>query len=202
MIANNATVNGTIVSNNATVNGTVTANLAQLNAATVSGNVIAGNNLSVNNEFLVQFDPSIGVAALRVDDGQRILVNVDGPAVTANNPGDITLGDFAHVYSANTAKWWVVWKDNENPSQFEVLQTHRVLSITRESAAGEYRINLEFNMSPGGHSAVVGMGAFGNMNMLEFPVGGDFVRVRNVLSLSTVTGTRGSSYNSVVSFGT
>lgn len=201
-VAGNATVAGSIAANNATVAGTVNANLAQLNAASVTGNIIAGNNLSVNNELLVQFDPDQEVAAFRVDADGRILINVEGPAITSSAPGDVTLGDFAHIYSANTAKWWIVWKDNEDPAQFEVLQAHRVLSVTRESAAGEYRINLEFGLTPAGHNAVVGMGAFGNMNMLEYPVGGDFVRVRNVLSLSTVTGTRGSSYNSVVSFGT
>jgi hypothetical protein len=46
---------------------------------------------------------------------------------------------------------------------------------------------------------VVGMGQYGNMNLLEFPVGGDYVRVKN--ELYDYTGTRLSSYNSVVSFG-
>jgi len=154
---------------------------------------------NVGSEMLVQFDANSGIAALRVDPDGRILINVLGPKVSASNRGDMTLGDNAHVYAANTAKWWTAWKDGASPVNFEFLGTHRVDSITRESAAGEYKINLTFNMSANSYWAIVGMGARGNMNMAEFPVGGNFVRVIN--ELYNFTGTNESSYNSVVAHG-
>ena len=163
------------------------------------GDIVAGDDLFVTDELLVQFDVGTGISSFRVDANGRLLVNVDGPAVTAQNTGDATFGDTAHVYAANTAKWWTVWKDNTDVGQFAFLGEHRVDSITRESAAGEYKINLDYNMTDGSYWAVVGMGAYGNMNMLEFPLGGAYVRVKN--ELYDYTGTRDSSYNSVVAFG-
>jgi hypothetical protein len=111
----------------------------------------------------------------------------------------MTLGDTAHVYAANTAKFWAVWKDNTDAGQFEFLGEHHVDSITREATAGEYKINLDFAMTAGSYWAIVGMGAFGNMNIEEFPVGDQYVRVRN--EIYDYTQTRDSSYNSVVAFG-
>jgi hypothetical protein len=127
------------------------------------------------------------------------MINVDGVAVAASSAGDVTLGPTAHVYAANTAKWWAVWKDNTDAGQFAFLGEHHVDSITRESAAGEYKINLDYAMTAASYWAVVGMGAYGNMNMLEFPVAGSYVRVKN--ELYDYTATRDSSYNSVVAFG-
>lgn len=166
---------------------------------TAGNDGVVGNNLFVTNELLVQSDSVTSVASFRVDNSGRLLVNVSGPAVTAQNTGDATFNDSAHIYAANTAKWWTVWKDNTDVAQFAFLGEHRVDSITRESAAGEYKINLEYNMSDGSYWSVVGMGAYGNMNMLEFPVGGAYVRVKN--ELYDYTGTRESTYNSVVAFG-
>ena len=164
-----------------------------------AGNIETGNNLFVNNELLVQFDSNSGIAALRADATGRILINVSGPTATSSNPGDMTLDDTAHVYAANTAKFWAVWKDGADPSDFEFLGAHRVDSITRESAAGEHRLNLTHSMTNNSFWAIVGMGARGNMNMLEFPIGGSFVRVKN--ELYDFTGTRESTYNSVVAHG-
>lgn len=163
------------------------------------GDITAGDDLFVTDEFFVQYDVGTGEASFRVDSSGRILVNVAGAAVAASNTGDATFGDTAHVYAANTAKWWTVWKDNTDVAQFAFLGEHHVDSITRESNAGEYKINLDYSMTAGSYWSVVGMGAYGNMNMLEFPVGGAYVRVKN--ELYDYTGTRDSSYNSVVAFG-
>ncbi len=166
---------------------------------TAGADATIGNNLTVANELIVQSDSGSGVSSFRVDGSGRLLVNVNGPAVSASNTGDATFGDSAHVYAANTAKWWAAWKDNTNSEQFAFLGEHLVDSITRESGAGEYKINLDYNMTTGSYYSVVGMGAYGNMNMLEFPLGGAYVRVKN--ELYDYTGTRDSSYNSVVAFG-
>lgn len=184
------------IPNGLTVTG---GNISAAGEIAALGDITAGDDLFVTDELLVQFDVGSGIASFRVDTSGRLLVNVDGPAVTATNTGDATFGDTAHVYAANTAKWWTVWKDNTDVAQFAFLGEHRVDSITRESNAGEYKINLDYNMTAGSYWAVVGMGAYGNMNMLEFPVGGAYVRVKN--ELYDYTGTRDSSYNSVVAFG-
>lgn len=210
----NLTVNGVTTLGNAsgdsvTINaGTVdipngiTFTSGNINAAgeiAALGSITTGNDLFVSDELLVQYDVGTGVASFRVDASGRLLVNVDGVAVAASNTGDATFGDTAHVYAANTAKWWAVWKDNTDVGQFAFLGEHHVDSITRESNAGEYKINLDYNMTDGSYWSVVGMGAYGNMNMLEFPLGGAYVRVKN--ELYDYTGTRDSSYNSVVAFG-
>jgi hypothetical protein len=176
-----------------------TGGLAVAGAFVAGDSITTNNDLYVTDELLVQYNAGTGVSALRVDNVGRILVNVDGAAVAATNAGDATFGDFAHIYAANTAKWWCVWKDDSNGALFEFLGEHHVDSITRESNAGEYKINLDYNMTAASYWSVVGMGAYGNMNMLEFPVGGAYVRVKN--EIYDYTGTRGSSYNSVVSFG-
>lgn len=198
----NIAVGGTLVASgistfgaNVNVGGSVTAT-ADLNAG---GDVTVGDDIFVVGQLLVQYDSGTTVASLRVDDSGRVLVNTSGPAVAAQNTGDMTLGNTAHVYAANTAKWWSVWKDNTDAGQFEFLGEHHVDSITRESSAGQYKINLDYAMTSGSYWAIVGMGAYGNMNMLEFPVGGSYVRVKN--ELYDYTGTRDSSYNSVVAFG-
>lgn len=198
----NAAVGGSLtVTGNAAVTGnaTVTANLnvAGTMLTTVNGTVT--NNLFVDNELLVRYNSGSGVSALRVDSSNRVMINVAGVATAASSAGDVTLGPTAHVYAANTAKWWAVWKDNTNSGLFAFLGEHHVDSITRESAAGEYKINLDYAMTAASYWAVVGMGAYGNMNMLEFPVAGSYVRVKN--ELYDYTATRDSSYNSVVAFG-
>lgn len=176
-----------------------TANVSVTGSMLTAVNETVTNNLFVNNELLVRYNSGSGVSALRVDSSNRVMVNVSGVAVAASSAGDMTLGGTAHVYAANTAKWWAVWKDNTNIAEFAFLGEHHVDSITRESAAGEYRINLDYSMTAASYWAVVGMGAYGNMNMLEFPVGGSYVRVKN--ELYNYTATRDSSYNSVVAFG-
>lgn len=176
-----------------------TANVSVTGSMLTAVNETVTNNLFVNNELLVRYNSGSGVSALRVDSSNRVMVNVSGVAVAASSPGDMTLGGTAHVYAANTAKWWAVWKDNTNSAEFAFLGEHHVDSITRESAAGEYKINLDYTMTAASYWAVVGMGAYGNMNMLEFPVGGAYVRVKN--ELYNYTATRDSSYNSVVAFG-
>jgi hypothetical protein len=199
---------GAIVSTgNASVIGTLavdddsefTANLTVSGTMLTTVNETVTNNLFVNNELLVRYNSGSGVSALRVDSSNRVMINVDGVAVAASSAGDVTLGPTAHVYAANTAKWWAVWKDNTDAGQFAFLGEHHVDSITRESAAGEYKINLDYAMTAASYWAVVGMGAYGNMNMLEFPVAGSYVRVKN--ELYDYTATRDSSYNSVVAFG-
>jgi hypothetical protein len=176
-----------------------TANVSVTGSMLTAVNETVTNNLFVNNELLVRFNSGSGVSALRVDSSNRVMVNVSGVAVAASSAGDMTLGGTAHVYAANTAKWWAVWEDGATSDDFAFLSEHHVDSITRQSAAGEYKINLDYNMTSGSYWAVVGMGQYGNMNLLEFPVGGDYVRVKN--ELYDYTGTRLSSYNSVVSFG-
>ena len=199
---------GAIVSTgNASVIGTLavdddsefTANLTVSGTMLTTVNETVTNNLFVNNELLVRYNSGSGVSALRVDSSNRVMINVAGVAVAASSAGDVTLGPTAHVYAANTAKWWAVWKDNTDAGQFAFLGEHHVDSITRESAAGEYKINLDYAMTAASYWAVVGMGAYGNMNMLEFPVAGSYVRVKN--ELYDYTATRDSSYNSVVAFG-
>ena len=209
LIVNGGTTLGNSSGDTVTINaGTVSipngitvtdGNIAAGGEIAALGDIVAGDDLFVTDELLVQFDVGTGFASFRVDSSGRLLVNVDGPAVTAQNTGDATFGDTAHVYAANTAKWWAVWKDNTNQAQFAFLGEHRVDSITRESTAGQYKINLDYNMTDGSYWAIVGMGAYGNMNMLEFPLGGDYVRVKN--ELYDYTTTRDSSYNSVVAFG-
>ena len=174
-------------------------NISSAGEIAALGSITSGNDLFVTDEFFVQYDVGTGEASFRVDSSGRLLVNVAGAAVAASNTGDATFGDTAHVYAANTAKWWAVWKDNTDEAQFAFLGEHHVDSITRETAAGEYKINLDYNMTDGSYWSVVGMGAYGNMNMLEFPVGGAYVKVKN--ELYDYTGTRESSYNSVVAFG-
>lgn len=176
-----------------------TANVSVTGSMLTAVNETVTNNLFVNNELLVRYNSGSGVSALRVDSSNRVMVNVAGVAVAASSAGDMTLGGTAHVYAANTAKWWAVWEDGATSGDFTFLSEHHVDSITRESAAGEYKINLDYNMTSGSYWAVVGMGQYGNMNLLEFPVGGGYVRVKN--ELYDYTGTRLSSYNSVVSFG-
>jgi hypothetical protein len=201
-VGGNILTNGNISaagSISATGNILTDGNILSTGNVSAAGNIETGNNLFVNNELLVQFDSNSGIAALRADATGRILINVSGPTATSSNPGDMTLDDTAHVYAANTAKFWAVWKDGADPSDFEFLGAHRVDSITRESAAGEYRLNLTHSMPNNSFWAIVGMGARGNMNMLEFPIGGSFVRVKN--ELYDFTGTRESTYNSVVAHG-
>lgn len=176
-----------------------TANVSVTGSMLTAVNETVTNNLFVNNELLVRYNSGSGVSALRVDSSNRVMVNVSGVAVAASSAGDMTLGGTAHVYAANTAKWWAVWEDGATVGNFVFLSEHHVDSITRQSAAGEYKINLDYNMTSGSYWAVVGMGQYGNMNLLEFPVGGNYVRVKN--ELYNYTGTRLSSYNSVVSFG-
>jgi hypothetical protein len=192
----NASVIGTLAVDG---NSEFTANLTVSGTMLTTVNETVTNNLFVNNELLVRYNSGSGVSALRVDSSNRVMINVAGVAVAASSAGDVTLGPTAHVYAANTAKWWAVWKDNTNAGQFAFLGEHHVDSITRESAAGEYKINLDYAMTAASYWAVVGMGAYGNMNMLEFPVAGSYVRVKN--ELYDYTATRDSSYNSVVAFG-
>lgn len=176
-----------------------TGNLEVTGSMLTTVNETVTNNLFVNNELLVRYNVGSGVSALRVDSSNRVMVNTSGVAVAASSAGDMTLGPTAHVYAANTAKWWAVWKDDSNIAEFAFLGEHHVDSITRESSAGQYRINLDYAMTAASYWAVVGMGAYGNMNMLEFPVGGTYVRVKN--EIYDYTATRDSSYNSVVAFG-
>lgn len=199
-IPNSLTVTGNNlnVQENLTVAGNilVTGSIAAVSNATYANNLTVENNLFVDEEVLVGFDSNTNESAFRVDSGGRILIGTAGPSVATQDAGEVTLGFDKGIYAANTAKYWVAFKDG---GDLELYQAYNVASITRV-ATGKYRINFEYNLTPNAYYAVVGTSSFGNLSMETFPTGGaDFIEVR--VELYNYTLTNNANYISVAVYG-
>lgn len=166
---------------------------------TATGDLVVGDDAFIDSELFVGYNVGTGVSRLRVLPSGTVTIGTNGTTVRTTFAGDVTLPALAHISAANTAKWWAVWADNPSLS---FLGDHDVISITRNPGGvqGAYRINLDYAMTAGEYWSIVGMSAFGTMQLRTFPVGGTYVDVFNQ-TLDTYVGTNDSTYNSVVAFG-
>lgn len=214
-INNDTTINGTLTLNGASIiapsglgitgstgifgEAIITGNLIITGSSVTNLDLLVDQDLFVTKELLIQYNSVTGTSGLRVDTSGRILINTTGPANAANLPGDITLGDGNVIYAYNTAKYWAVWSDNSSTPVF--LDGHNVDSVER-TATGRYKINLSYNMNIDFYHSVIGMGAYGWMQLANFALGADYVEVYNqIIDNSSYQYTNGSSYNSVVIHG-
>lgn len=187
-----------VVDGNLSVTGTIStasSNLILGGNLAVTGDAVVYDDLFVQDELLVQYDTT-GIASFRVTTDGRVLVNAAGPKVSADNVGDMTLGDLATVYAANTAKYWAAWSDTGTVLQ--LLGGYHVASVTR-LATGRYKLTFDYNMTDASYYSVVGMGSYGNMKVYEYPVGGDYVTVET--ELYDYTDTNLNDYMSIAIYG-
>jgi len=114
-------------------------------------------------------------------------VTVNPGAFTAASGDDANLGI---TYSVNLVI--------PAGSGFQYLNGYHVDSVTR-LGTGLYRINLEYSMTDSSYYAVVATGSATNMNVVTFPVGGDYVDVET----ENLSGSRTNinTYMSVVIYG-
>lgn len=117
-----------------------------------------------------------------------------------NEPVTVNPGAFTAA-TGNNANLGITYSVNLNipsGSGFQYLNGYHVDSITRLST-GLYRINLEYSMTDSSFYAVVATGSATDMNVVTFPVGGDYIDVeaRNLSGARTNINT----YMSVVVYG-